>query len=178
MGIGRIGQPSVIIKRKFRWTLAINTPCGNIPAYPCKSAARPNLEIEETEINFLNATTWVPGKAKWQPITVTYLDIASSDMQGLYNWIATVYNFQNPTVLSMSEKASWNGTAILTMYDGCGTSLETWTLGSVWPQSINFGELAYETNEFCTIDLTLRYSDVTYQGNCGVTTPQACCSGC
>lgn len=178
MGIGPLGQPNMIIKRKFRWTLAITTPCGNIPAYPCKNAARPNLEVEETEINFLNATTWVPGKAKWQPISVTYLDVASSDMQGLFNWIATVYNFQDSVNLQMSEKSGWNGTATLMMYDGCGTPLESWTLGSVFPQSINFGEVAYETNEFCTIDLTLRYSEVFYNGLCGVGQPRSCCTGC
>jgi hypothetical protein len=178
MGIGPLGAPNTIIKRRNRWTMAISTPCGTLPAWACKTAGRPNLDIEELELNFLNATTWVPGKAKWQPINVTYYDVASSDFQGLFNWMATVYNFQDEINLKMSEKSGWAGVALLQMYDGCGALLESWQLGSVFPTSINFGELNYDTGEFCTIDLTLRYSEVKYRGNCNNITPQGCCNGC
>lgn len=177
MGIGQLGAPNIIIKRKFRWTLEISTPCGQIPKHYVKVAARPSLDVEETELNFLNATTWIPGKGKWQPITVTYIDVATQDMTGLYSWIATVYDFTDPVNLKQSEKAGWNGTALLTMYDGCGTSLETWLLQSVWPQSINFGELDYANSEEATIELTLRYSDVRYNSTCGGN-PTPCCRGC
>lgn len=178
MGIGALGAPNIIIKRKFRWTLAIATPCGNVPASFCKVAARPNLDIEETELNFLNATTWIPGKGKWQPISVTYIDVANAQMQGLYNWIATVYGFNDPINLPQSEKAGWAGTALLTMYDGCGSPLENWVLGSVWPQSVNFGDVDYQSSDVATIEMTLRYSEVFYQGICGVLAIQNCCRGC
>lgn len=178
MGIGPLGAPGVIIKRKFRWTLEISTPCGYIPPYTCKVAARPNIEIEETELNFLNATTWLPGKAKWQPITVTYYDVANSAMQGLFNWLCTIYEFQNPVTMRMSEKAGWAGVGRLVMYDGCGKPLEYWLMGSMFPTSVNFGDLDYSTGDFATIDLTLRYSEVQYQGLCGGIIPQSCCRGC
>ncbi len=177
MGIGVLGAPNIIIKRKFRWTLEIATPCGFIPKHFVKLAARPQLEIDETEINFLNATTWIPGKGKWQPLSITYIDVTDGSMQGLYNWIATVHNFTDPVNLSNSEKAGWNGVASLTMFDGCGTPLENWLLGSCFPQSINFGELDYASSDEATIELTLRYSEVRYQGLCGPS-PSACCRGC
>lgn len=178
MGIGRLGAPNLILKRKFRFTLEIYTPCGNIPQHYVKLAARPQLEIDETELNFLNAVTWVPGKGRWQPLSVTYLDVPDAEMAGLYSWIATVYDFTNPITLTQSEKVSWAGTALLTMYDGCGNPLEYWLLGSVWPQSINFGDLDYGDSEVATIDLTLRFSEVTYASNCGFRDVAACCSGC
>lgn len=178
MGIGALGAPNVIIKRKFRWTLAISTPCGQVPASYCKMAARPNLQIDETELNFLNATTWIPGKAKWQPITVTYVDVATADMQGLYNWVAAVYGFQWNVDLPQGEKASWNGTALLTMYDGCGKSIEKWLLGSVFPTGADFGDVDYSSSETATIQLTLRYSEVQFQGGCGQKPPAYCCRGC
>jgi len=97
MGIGVIGQPDVVFKRKFRWTFEIQGFCNNqknvVPEYFIKSASRPNLEIEETEINHLNAKMWIPGKASWQTITVTYMDVAHTEMQSLWNWLATVYDF-------------------------------------------------------------------------------------
>lgn len=177
MGIGRLGAPNIIIKRKFRWTLEISTPCGFIPRHFVKLAARPHLEIDEHEISFLNATTWIPGKGKWQPITVTYIDVADAEMAGLYNWIATVHDFTDPINLRNSEKAGWNGSALLTMYDGCGSPLEYWLLNSCWPQSANFGDLAYDDSSEATIELTLRFSEVTYQGVCGPN-PSPCCRGC
>ena len=178
MGIGRLGAPNLILKRKFRFTLAISTPCGNVPEHYVKVAARPQLEIDETELNFLNAVTWVPGKGRWQPLSVTYHDVPDAEMVGLYSWITTVYNFQNPVELKQSEKAGWAGTAFLNMYDGCGVPMEGWILGSVWPQSVNFGDLDYADSEAATIELTLRYSEVEYASNCRMGQPAPCCEGC
>lgn len=178
MGIGRLGAPNLILKRKFRFTLEISTPCGYIPRHYVKVAARPQLEIDETELNFLNAVTWVPGKGRWQPLSVSYLDVPDTEMVGLYRWIATVYDFTNPVTLTQSEKLSWAGVALLTMFDGCGNPLEYWLLNSVWPQSINFGSLDYADSEVATIELTLKYSEVAYASTCGFGDIAACCSGC
>lgn len=178
MGIGALGAPNIIIKRKFRWTFGMTTPVGVIPPSYVKASGRPQLEVDETELNFLNATTWIPGRAKWQPITVTYIDVANDvSVAGLYNWIATIYNFQDSVNLPQSEKLGWNGTGLLTMYDGCGTPLETWTLGSCWPQSVNFGELDMGDSDVATIEMTLRYSEVLYNSTCGPN-PAPNCRGC
>lgn len=176
MGIGRVGRPDVIFKRKFRWTFQVAGAFGFIPEHFVKIAARPKLNVDDTEINFLNQTTWIPGKAKWEPISVTYYDIPSGQMGPLWSWIATVYNFNNQNI-PMSEKAGWNGTGIITLYDGCGSPLERWTLGSLWPQSVDFGELDYSSSDEVTIELQLRYSEVNYQGLCGPS-PNGICIGC
>src|SRR6516162_10161528 len=78
MGMGDLGLADVIFKRKFRWTFSIQTACNNytVPASIVKLAARPNLTIEETEINYLHGKMWIPGKGAWETITVTYYDIA------------------------------------------------------------------------------------------------------
>jgi len=181
MGIGNVGAPGVIFKRKFRWTLEINTPCGFIPKHYVKTASRPKLEIEDYEINFLNAVSWIPGKGRWQPITVVYRDVAAQDFGALYSWINTVYQglggLQDTANLKQSEKAGWNGVANLVLYDGCGTPLENWLLGSVFPISVDFGELDYESSEEVTIELSLRYSEVAYQNLCGPAVTN-CCQGC
>jgi len=125
----------------------------------------------------LNQTTWIPGKSKWEPITITYIDVAGDFQLGLMNWILGIYNFQSLN-LQQTEKAGWNGSAQLIMYDGCGQPLEEWQLYSVWPESVDWGELEYASNEEATITLSLRYSDVRYISHCG-TTPVGCpCVGC
>jgi len=177
MGIGLLGQPNIIIKRKFRWKIEITTPRGVIPAWYVKTAARPQLEMEELELNYLNAVTWMAGKGKWQPMSISYIDVTDNLMEPLWSWIATVYDLMTPAVLWQSEPAGYMATADLRMYDGCGNVLERWELQNVWPHSINFGELDYAASEEMNIELNLRYSGVIYKGICGPQ-PTKNCIGC
>lgn len=183
MGIGRLGNSNLIVKRKFRWTFEVLNICGHagrsIPPSFVKLASRPNLTVEETEINYLNAKTWIPGKASWETITVTYIDVASNDNKELYNWLASVYNFANPVTLEMgSSRANYAATANLVLYDGCGQPLEQWTLNDLWPTSVNWGDLDMGSSEEATVELTLRYSSVDYRSLCPDFVPQACCTPC
>jgi len=181
MGIGRLGFQNLIFKRKFRFTFELENICGGgkIPKDFVKVAARPSVSIEETEINFLNAKTWIPGKASWETISVTYIDVADTNMGPLFSWLASIYNFADPINLQMgSQRKDYTGTGIIKLWDGCGSLLEIWTLEDVWPTAIDFGTLDYESSEAATIDLTLRYSNVRYQSICPGFTFTSCCSGC
>ena len=104
MGIGNVGLPGVIFKRKFRWKFKIdlpvnpNAPAGTtrvIPEHFVKTAARPNLDIEEVQVDFLNSTTWFPGKARFQQMSVTYHDVDDNLMAPLYEWMVDLYDFQD-----------------------------------------------------------------------------------
>lgn len=182
MGIGVIGQPDMVFKRKFRWTFEILGFCNNqkntVPEHFVTVASRPNLSIEETEINHLNAKTWIPGKAAWETVTINYFDVAHSEMRTLWNWLATVYDFTDPVNLRQAERRDWNATGLLSMYDGCGVLLESWQLQRMFPTAINFGDLDYSSSDIATIELTLRYSDVIYRSYCPAFQPDPCCSGC
>lgn len=181
MGIGQLGFQNLIFKRKFRYTFELFDICGSqsVPKHYVKLAARPSLSVEETELNFLNAKTWIPGKASWETMTVTYIDVATADSAPLFNWLASVYNFTDPVNLGMgSSRADYTATAILKLWDGCGGLLETWTMKDVWPTSINFGELDYASSDEATIELTLRYSNVSYVSNCPGFTITSCCTPC
>lgn len=184
MGIGRLGGSDLIHKRKFRWTFQVKRD-GNkiVPASFVKMAARPNIAIEETEINFLNAKTYIPGKGTWEQITITYYDVEDVGNVGggnteLWSWLASVYNFiDNDKLTQSSVRRCYGGTGICTMYDGCGNELEEWRLFDCWPTSVNFGELDYSSSEEATIEVQLRYSNVQYLNICGVN-PTANCCGC
>lgn len=186
MGLGRLGNANIVFKRKYRWTFDLKVPCGpQIGEHAVKLAARPNLTIEETEINFLHGKFWIPGKGTWETITITYYDIGNDPtLGGLYAWLATIYDFTNPVNLYQSSRKGnganirgYSGAADLRLYDGCGNTMELWQLSDVWPQAINFGELDYSSSEEVTIELTIRYSQVKYTPFCGMQfTP--CCDGC
>lgn len=187
MGIGLLGGPNIVHKRKFRWSFEIfkNNGSGGpgaplVPKHFVKMAARPNITIEETEINFLNAKTYIPGKGTWETITVTYYDVStkSSGNTGLWSWLASVYDFTNPATLTQSSsRIGYSGFALCILYDGCGSALEEWSLEDAWPQAVQFGELDFASSEECTIEVTMRYSNVRYKNFCGPQ-PQADCSGC
>lgn len=189
MGLGALASSNAIFKRKYRWTFELETPCGKIPETIVKLASRPNINIEETEINFLHGKMWIPGKASWETITVTYYDVVAeqdSSITSLYNWLSTVYEFHKPETLKQSSKrgngrqggGGYAGKGTLILYDGCGTAMETWTLGHVWPQAINFGDLDYSSSEEATVELTLRYSEVSYKTSCGPEFKACDCTGC
>lgn len=187
MGLGLLAGPDLVFKRKYRWTFSVTPYCGYpIPPHFVKLASRPNLTIEETEINFLHGKMWIPGKGSWETITVTYYDIgnAGNGIAGLFGWLATVYNFTDPVGLHQSSKRGagpgsngYSAEGLLTLYDGCGTAMEDWKLSNMWPQAINFGELDYSSSEEVTVELTLRYSEVEYIPYCGGNV-NPCCAGC
>lgn len=185
MGLGKIGGENIVHKRKFRWTFEVRRPeaaGGNVPASYVKMAARPNVSIEETEINFLNGKAYIPGKGTWETITITYYDITTGgdglDNTGLWSWLADVYNFMNPVALTQNTRRScYTGTGVCTLYDGCGNALERWTLLDCWPQAINFGELDYSSSEECTVEVTIRYANVRWKNLCGPD-PKVQCCGC
>lgn len=189
MGLGNLGGSNLVFKRKFRWTFQVQPYCGRssgIPEYFVKTSARPNVTIADTEINFLNGKMWIPGKASWETITVTFYDLASADaggIQSLYGWLATVYNFTDPVNLQQSSRkgdrttTGYGADGTLTLYDGCGNGLERWTLRNMFPSGINFGDLDYSSSDEATIELTIRYSDVQYENLCGGGF-EFCCDGC
>lgn len=185
MGLGKLGDRSLVFKRKFRWTFKVEDVCSSderqtsVPDSFVKLAARPNLTIEETEINRLNAKGWIPGKASWETITVTYYDVADRDNLALWTWLASVYDFTDPINLKMgSRRNDYAAKGVLKLYDGCGTAIEQWTLEDLWPQAINFGELDYSSSEESNIELTLRYSQVKYKSFCPDVDITGCCTEC
>lgn len=181
MGIGNLGFSNLVFKRKFRFTFELQDICGgqSVPKHFVKVAARPQIDIDEVELNFLNAVTWLPGKARWQTMNVTYIDVASQEMAPLYNWLASVYNFTDPVNLEMgSQRKDYTATGVLKLYDGCGQLLERWTMMDMWPTSINFGDLDYSSSDEVTIELTMRYSQVKYEPICPNFAIKACCSPC
>jgi hypothetical protein len=171
MSIGQLGNASLIVKRKFQWGISFKSTmggCFQIPEHFVKLAARPNISFEATELNFLNERTYIPGKPTWEPINVTFYDVAGSANQGLFAWLLSVYDFSNTNKQMGTAPRDYTATATLNAYSGSGQTLETWTLENVWPESINFGDVDYSSSEEMTIELSLRYTKAKYDA-CGTT---------
>lgn len=182
MGIHQLIDQNTIFKRKFRWTFDLRPRCTgtNVGVWFVRVAARPNISIEETELNFLNSKTWIPGKASFETITVTYLDVAAkrAESADLYGYLNNVFEFTKPARRMGSTLNDYAAEAFLRLYDGCGQPIETWSFRDMWPTTINFGDLDYSSSDTCDIELTFRYSDFSYESHCGRINDKFCCTGC
>lgn len=209
MGLGALASPGLVFKRKFRWTMALQYCIGSGNSADIKTVAeefvkvgaRPQLDIEETEINYLHGKFWLPGKVTFQTMTVTYYDVGGSinsaefannpvtacltsgdvpQIGGVLGFIASVYDITDPCNLNMgSSTGDYQGEALLRLYDGCGFTIEAWLMQNVWPQSVNFGELDMSSSEECTIELTLRYASLQYRSLCPAQSIDRCpCTPC
>lgn len=190
MGMGPLGDPNIEPKRRFRFLFEVSFCNGTktVPPYFVKMAARPDLSIEETELNFLNSKTWITGKPSWEQISVTYMDISTGDNFELWSWIGTVYNFfstgngssaaQSAPCYSMGRRSDYEGIGKLQILDGCGFPTEAWVMGNMWPTSIKFGEVDYSQSETLDIEMQLRYSNVQYRSFCGPQPNPCPCTPC
>lgn len=182
MGIGKLGGDEISHKRKFRWLFSVSfcNDTKHVPPHFIKTASRPEVSIEETEINFLNEKTWIPGKPTWEPITVTYYDIAgdSEDNIELWSWIATVFDYTDSCRHMSTRRSEYTGVGNLVLLDGCGNAMEYWKIGDMWPTSIKFGDLDMASSDPVEIELTLRYSKVEYVNICGPQPSPCDCVSC
>ena len=192
MGIGPLGtQSGITLKRKFRWIFGVKGICMgkrkvDVPETFVKSASRPNITFDEQEIHFLHGKMYLPGKATFETITVTYYDVVQDEggdpLLPLYTWISSVYDFMSDAGGVVNPRMGRNafgtngygGTGILTMLDGTGKAVESWTLIDCWPQAVNFGELDYSSAEDANIELTLRYQFAKWQSYCGTSKVDPC----
>lgn len=187
--MGPLGDPNIEPKRKFRYLFAIDfcRPTRRIPPYFVRTVGRPSLTIEDTELNFLNSTTWIAGKPKWDSINVTYMDIDSGQNFELWSWIGTVYNFfstngvgaaASKPCYSMGRRSQYEGVGTLQSLDGCGGITEQFSYNNCWPTNIKFGDNSYEDSGMVDIEMTLRYSQVAYRNFCGPDPSPCPCTPC
>lgn len=145
-------------KRQFRWLLAIE----GIDAFLLKTAARPNITIEELEIPWINHKRYVAGKSSFETISVTLHDpIAPSGAQQVMEWIRTHFE-------SVSGRAGYadfyKRDIQLKMLDPVGTVVELWDIKGAFITAADFGSLDYgETTAASEISLTIRFDNCVLQ---------------
>lgn len=163
MGIGPIGvgNPNVIFKRKFRWTIDWYDEKSYkmiAPESYVKISARPNLVIEEN--NFLdgNKNIWIPGKSQYETISVTYLDTQTCEGGALFlYWLQSQFS----VTVSKAEPA----TATLRLYGACGELMELWELKNAIVIALNLGEEEYSFNSQVDVEVSIRYDNAIYESN-------------
>jgi hypothetical protein len=155
----------IFFKRKYRWMFNIKGVCGGSdstsPLLPPGKSGRPSLSFKEMDAQHITETVYFPGKPEWKPISITLYDIKTR-FNPVIQWIKKIYEVSEkevswkPSVESSSPQA-FKRECSIDLYDGVGNIVEEWKLENVWPISIDFGDLDFNSSDILTIDLQLRY---------------------
>jgi hypothetical protein len=119
-----------------------------------KSAARPKINQNEKEIQFLNTSTWVVGRYTWDSLSLTFRDaIAPSTSQALMEWI----RLHSESVTGrQGYAAGYKRDLELEMLDPTGVCVQKWILKNAWIVTTDFGSLDYGDDELADITATIR----------------------
>lgn len=140
-------------KRENRWILRFPSSLG-INEWYVETFARPKLTIGATEIQFLNTSTYVAGRFKWEPLSVKFRDpIGPSASQAVMEWIRLC---AESVTGRMGYAAGYKKNVDLEMLDPTGVVVEKWILYGTFLSDVNFNALAYNTDALATITATLR----------------------
>jgi hypothetical protein len=135
-------------KRENRWILRFPSSLG-INEWYVESTARPKLTIQSKEIEFLNTSTFVAGRFKWDPLTVKFRDpIGPSASQAVMEWIRLC---AESVTGRMGYAAGYKKNVDLEMLDPTGVVVEKWILEGTFLLGYDGGSLAYNSDNIAGI---------------------------
>ena len=127
-----------------------------IPAFLVKTTGRPNITLNEVELNHINVKRYVKGRAEWQQLTVTLYDpIVPSGAQAVMEWV----RLHHESVTGRDGYSDFYKKDItFNVLGPVGDKVEEWVLKGAMIQEANFNDLDYANGtDVVDITLTLRY---------------------
>ena len=138
-------------KMKNRYVMEID----GIQSYLVKAAARPSIQFEVVTLDHINVKRKLKGKGEWQDITITLFDpIVPSGAQSVMEWV----RLSHESITGRDGYADFYKKDIdFYMLGPVGDKIEQWKLKGAFISQANFGDVAFDSNEPATIELTLAY---------------------
>ena len=138
-------------KMKNRYVMEID----NIPSYLVKAANRPTIQFETVTLDHINVKRKLKGKGEWQDITITLYDpIVPSGAQAVMEWI----RLGHESITGRDGYSDFYKKDVdFYLLGPVGDKIEQWKLKGAFISQANFGDLAFDSNEPATIELTLSY---------------------
>ena len=126
-----------------------------IPAFLVKTTGRPNITLNEVELNHINVKRYVKGRAEWQQLTVTLYDpIVPSGAQAVREWV----RLHHESVTGRDGYSDFYKKDItFNVLGPVGDKVEEWTLKGAFIQAATFSDMDYGATNVSDISLTLRY---------------------
>ena len=140
-------------KRKNRFVLEFPTELG-IESYLVQTTGKPTLEINPTEIPFMNTSSFVAGRSKWGTIEVKFIDvIGPSTTQKVMEWVRL--HFESATG-RMGYAIGYKKNLVLKALDPTGVEVEKWTLIGSMITNVAFGDNDYSSDDLAEVTITLQ----------------------
>jgi hypothetical protein len=139
-------------KMKNRYHMSLGD---GIPAYLVKAAARPSINFETVVLDHINIKRKLQGKGEWQDITVTLYDpIVPSAAQAVMEWV----RLGHESITGRRGYADFYKRDLdFYMLGPVGDKIEQWKIKGAFIQAANFGDVAFDSNDPVTVELTLSY---------------------
>lgn len=141
-------------KKQNRFIFSFPSNMG-IQSWFVVSSKRPTITIDEVEIPFLNTSTWVAGRFRWDAIDITLRDpIGPSASQAIMEWVRL---HAESVTGRMGYAAGYKKNVTLEMLDPTGVVIERWKLVNTMLTSSDFGTLDYNSGDLIDITCNMRF---------------------
>jgi hypothetical protein len=124
---------------------------------------RPNVTFEDINIPIYNSTIKLAGRYQWQDITCNIRDDAAGNVSRLVGeQLQKQLDFAEMS--SASSGIDYKFTTVFEVLDGGNgantpIALETWEIYGCFLQGVNYGDMAYGTNDPAQIAMTIRFDN-------------------
>ena len=140
-------------KRKNRFVLEFPTDLG-IESYLVQTSGKPSIEINSTEIQYMNTSTWVAGRYKWSTIEISFIDvIGPSTTQKVMEWVRL---HAESATGRMGYAIGYKKNLVLKALDPVGVEVEKWTLIGCTITNASFDDYDYGADDIAAVKVTLQ----------------------
>lgn len=140
-------------KRKNRFVLEFPTELG-IESFLVQTSGKPKLSINEVEIEYMNSSNFVAGRAVWDAIDVSFIDvIGPSTTQKIMEWVRLHFE---PSTGRMGYAVGYKKNLVLKALDPVGVEVEKWTLVGCMITNADFDDYDYSADDISTVNITIR----------------------
>jgi hypothetical protein len=159
-------------KRKYTFQVRV----GELPAFLCYSAQKPEISIASVKVNFLNHEFKYPGRVTYNEIELKYYD--TEDLEG--STAKLIYRMlmdsgyrrpESPSELQTISKRkvvqplnSKSGEMKIEHINAEGDVIETWRLKNAWFSKIAFDSVDYSSDDPVSISMTIVYDYPIMEG--------------
>ena len=140
-------------KRKNRFVLEFPTELG-IESYLVQTSGKPKITINSTEIQYMNTSTFVAGRYKWETLDVSFIDvIGPSTTQKIMEWVRL---HAESATGRMGYAIGYKKNLVLKALDPTGVEVEKWTLIGCMITRAGFDDNDYGADDISTVQITIQ----------------------
>lgn len=140
-------------KKKHRFELQFPTELG-IESYLVQTSGKPKITIGSVEIPYMNTSTFVSGRYKWETIDIKFLDvIGPSSSQKVMEWVRL---HAESATGRMGYAVGYKKNLDLFALDPTGVAIERWQMLGCQIVSASFDDYDYSSDELAYASITIQ----------------------